>query len=125
MYNGEIIRDLLRQQGKRAKDLLAALEINTNGSLSQLIKKANPTADRLEKIADFLNVPIDALFIRELPHGGYNIVGNGNNVANITIGTLKGKLQDQQQIIEEKDKRIKLLEEMLEMYRERLSAQKS
>ena len=125
MYNGEIIRDLLRQQGKRAKDLLAALEINTNGSLSQLIKKANPTADRLEKIADFLNVPIDALFIREQPHGGYNIVGNGNNVANITIGTLKGKLQDQQQIIEEKDKRIKLLEEMLEMYRERLNAQKS
>lgn len=124
MYNGEIIRDLLRQQGKRAKDLLAALEINTNGSLSQLIKKANPTADRLEKIADFLNVPIDALFVRDQPHG-YNVVGNGNNVANITIGTLKGKVQDQQQIIAEKDKRIKLLEEMLEMYRERLSEQKS
>lgn len=124
MYNGEIIKDLLRQQGKRAKDLLAALEVNSNGSLSQLIKKANPTADRLEKIADFLNVPIDALFIREQPHG-YNVVGNGNNVANITIGTLKGKVQDQQQIIEEKDKRIKLLEEMLEMYRERLSEQKS
>lgn len=125
MYNGEIIRDLLRQQGKRAKDLLAALEINTNGSLSQLIKKANPTADRLEKIADFLNVPIDALFVRELPHGGYNVVGNGNHVANITIGTLKGKLQDQQQIIEEKDKRIKLLEEMIELYRQRLTEQKS
>lgn len=124
MYNGEIIKDLLRQQGKRAKDLLAALEVNSNGSLSQLIKKANPTADRLEKIADFLNVPIDALFIREQPHG-YNVVGNGNNVANITIGTLKGKVQDQQQIIEEKDKRIQLLEEMLEMYRERLSEQKS
>jgi transcriptional regulator with XRE-family HTH domain len=124
MYNGEIIKDLLRQQGKRAKDLLAALEVNSNGSLSQLIKKANPTADRLEKIADFLNVPIDALFIREQPHG-YNVVGNGNNVANITIGTLKGKVQDQQKIIEEKDKRIQLLEEMLEMYRERLSEQKS
>lgn len=98
--------------------------MNSNGSLSQLIKKANPTADRLEKIADFLNVPIDALFIREQPHG-YNVVGNGNNVANITIGTLKGKVQDQQKIIEEKDKRIQLLEEMLEMYRERLSEQKS
>lgn len=124
MYNGEIIRDLLRQQGKRAKDLLAALDVNSNGSLSQLIKKANPTADRLEKIADFLNVPIDALFIREHPHG-YNVVGNGNNVANITIGTLKDKVQDQQKIIEEKDKRIRLLEEMLEMYRERISEQKS
>lgn len=119
MYNGEIIKDLLRQQGKRAKDLLAALEVNTNGSLSQLIKNANPTADRLEKIADFLNIPIDALFVREQPHG-YNIVGNGNNVANITIGTLKDKVQDQRSIIAEKDKRIALLEEMVELYREQL-----
>jgi len=124
MYNGEIIRDLLKQQGKKAKDLLAALEVNSNGSISQLVKDANPTARRLEIIADFLEVPIDALFLREHNHNGYNVVGNGNHVANITIGTLKGKLQDQQQIIAEKDKRIQLLEEMLEMYRQRLSEQK-
>lgn len=124
MYNGEIIRDLLKQQGKKAKDLLAALEVNSNGSISQLVKDANPTARRLEIIADFLEVPIDALFLRERNYSGHNVVGNGNHVANITIGTLKGKLQDQQQIITEKDKRIQLLEEMLEMYRQRLSEQK-
>ena len=124
MYNGEIIRDLLKQQGKKAKDLLAALEVNSNGSISQFVKDANPTARRLEIIADFLEVPIDALFQREHNHSGYNVVGNGNHVANITIGTLKGKLQDQQQIITEKDKRIQLLEEMLEMYRQRLNEQK-
>ena len=124
MYNGEIIRDLLRQQGKKANDLLAALEVNSNGSISQLVKDAKPTARRLEIIADFLEVPIDALFLREHNHSGYNVVGNSNHVANITIGTLKGKLHDQQQIIAEKDKRIQLLEEMLEMYRQRLSEQK-
>lgn len=124
MYNGEIIMDLLKQQGKKAKDLLAALEVNSNGSISQLVKDANPTARRLEIIADFLEVPIDALFLREHNYSGHNVVGNGNHVANITIGTLKGKLQDQQQIITEKDKRIQLLEEMLEMYRQRLSEQK-
>lgn len=124
MYNGEIIRDLLRMQGKKAKDLLAALGVNSNGSISQLVKKANPTAERLEIIADFLEVPIDDLFIREHSYSGSNVAGNGNNAANITIGTLKGKLQDQQQIIAEKDKRIQLLEEMLELYRERLNEQK-
>ena len=124
MYNGEIIRDLLRMQGKKAKDLLAALGVNSNGSISQLVKKANPTAERLEIIADFLEVPIDDLFIRERSYSGSNVAGNGNNAANITIGTLKGKLQDQQQIIAEKDKRIQLLEEMLELYRERLNEQK-
>ena len=123
MYNGVIIKDLLKQQGKKSKDLLAALEVNSNGSISQLVKDANPTAKRLEIIADFLDIPIDALFIREHQHNGYNVVGNGNHVANITIGTLKGKLKDQQQIIAEKDKRIQLLEEMLEMYRERLNEQ--
>ena len=123
MYNGVIIKDLLKQQGKKAKDLLAALEVNSNGTISQLVKDANPTAKRLEIIADFLDIPIDALFIREHQHSGYNVVENGNHVANITIGTLKGKLKDQQQIIAEKDKRIQLLEEMLEMYRERLNEQ--
>ena len=80
----------------------------------------------MEAIADFFDIPIDTLFVREHRHsGGYNVVGNGNRAANITIGTLKDKLQDLQQIIEEKDKRIKLLEDMLEIYRERLSEQKS
>ena len=124
MYNGFIIKDLLHQQGKKAKDLLEALGINTNGSISQLYKNANPTAERLEIIADFLDIPIDALFVRERQHNGYNVVGNGNHVANITIGSLKGKLEDLRQIIKEKDSRIKLLEEMLELYRERINEQK-
>lgn len=125
MYNGEIIKDLLRQQGKKAKDLLSALGVNSNGSISQLVKNANPTAERLEIIADFLEIPIDALFLREHPYSGYNVVGNGNHVANITIGSLKDKVQNQQSIIAEKDKRIALLEDMLEMLREQLNKNKS
>ena len=35
MYNGAIIKDLLKQQGKKAKDLLLALNVNSNGSISQ------------------------------------------------------------------------------------------
>ena len=119
MYNGEIIKDLLRERGKLAKDLLSALDVNSNGSLSQLIRNANPTAERLEKIADFLDIPIDTLFIRErqFDEEAFN---HGKNLANTSVRTLKNKVMDQQTIIEEKDKRIALLEEMVEMYREQI-----
>lgn len=120
MYNGEIIRDLLKKQGKKAKDLLAVLGVNSNGSISQLVRNANPTAERLETIADFLEIPIDTLFIREHLYSDPGAVGNDN----IPVGSLKVKLKDLQQIIAEKDKRIQLLEEMLELYRERLNEQK-
>lgn len=124
MYNGEIIKDLLREQGKLAKDLLLALDVKSNGSLSQLIKNANPTAERLEKIADFLDIPIDTLFIRERQ---YDIeeVNHGKELANVSVRTLKNKVRDQQIIIEEKDKRIALLEEMVSMLRRQIEEKSS
>lgn len=113
MYNGLIINVLLKERGMKAKDLLEHLQLQTNGSISSLVR-GNPTAERLEKIADFFDVPIDALFKRNKRYG-YNVVGNSNNVANITIGELRGKARSLEQIIEEKDKRIALLEDMVEL----------
>lgn len=113
MYNGQIISVLLKERGMKAKDLLEYLHLQTNGSISSLVR-GNPTAERLEKIADFFDVPIDALFQRSKSYG-YNVVGNSNNVANITIGELRGKAKSLEQIIEEKEKRIALLEDMVEL----------
>lgn len=113
MYNGQVINVLLKERGMKAKDLLEYLQLQTNGSISTLVR-GNPTAERLEKIADFFDVPIDALFKRSKSYG-YNVVGNSNNVANITIGELRGKAKSLEQIIEEKDKRIALLEDMIEL----------
>ena len=113
MYNGKIISVLLKERGIKAKDLLDFLQIHSNGSITQLVR-GNPTAERLEKIADFLDVPIDALFKRSKTYG-YNVVGNDNHVANITIGELRGRARALEQIIQEKDKRIALLEDMVEL----------
>ena len=113
MYNGQIINVLLKERGLKAKDLLEHLELQSNGSITSLVR-ANPTATRLEKIADFFDIPIDALFQRSKSYG-YNVVGNSNQVANVTIGELRGKAKSLEQIIIEKDKRIALLEEMVEM----------
>jgi transcriptional regulator with XRE-family HTH domain len=65
MYNPEMINILLGQQGKRVKDLAKYLSGNERQPLTSITKKgANPTAETLEKIADFFLVSIDTLFIR-------------------------------------------------------------
>jgi len=122
MYNGQVINVLLKERGLRAKDLLEHLQLQSNGSITSLVK-GNPTAERLEKIADFFDVPIDTLFQRAKNYG-YNVIGNSNNVG-ITIGELKGKAQAQEEIIEEKDKRIALLEDMIALLKQQLKTSKS
>ena len=113
MYNGQIINTLLAERGLKAKDLLDYLQVNSNGSLTNIVK-GNPTAERLEKIADFFEIPIDALFNRSKSFG-YNVVGNRNNVGYVAIGELRGKNEGLEKIIEEKEKRIALLEDMIEL----------
>ncbi|MBQ7690467.1 MAG: hypothetical protein IJT30_04640 [Muribaculaceae bacterium] len=97
----------------KAKDLLEYMQIQTNGSISSLVR-GNPTAERLEKIADFFDVPIDALFQRG-KNDGYNVVGNFSRAAGISFGELRGRVKSLEQIILEKDKRIALLEDMVEL----------
>ena len=66
MYNPEMITILLGQQGKRVKDLAKYLSGNERQPLTSITKEgANPTAETLEKIADFFLVSIDTLFIRK------------------------------------------------------------
>lgn len=70
MYNPEMITILLGQQGKRVKDLAKYLSGNERQPLSNITREgANPTAETLEKIADFFLVSVDTLFLRkvELP----------------------------------------------------------
>jgi len=113
MYNGRVINVMLKERGLKAKDLLEHLHIKSNGSISALVR-GNPTAERLEALADFFEVPIDTFFARK-QNFGYNVVGNRNNVGYVTIGELQGKNESLEKIIEEKDKRIALLEEMIEL----------
>ena len=117
MYNGQIINELLSAQKKQAKDLLTYLDINTNGSLTQIVK-GNPSVKRLEKIADFFGVSTDVFFIRENFPTGINVTGNSNVVASIQIGQLDAKAKSLQAMIEEKDKRIALLEDMIKVLKQ-------
>ena len=100
-------RSCLFHRKKRTKDLLEYLNINTNGSLTQIVN-GNPTAERLENIADFFGVSIDTFFERNSNYAGVATPATPNVVATLQISKLET-------IIKEKDKRIVLLEDMVEV----------
>lgn len=109
MYNPQKIIDLLNQTGVTNKTLLDYLGKNWNGSLTSIIK-GDIRVSKLEKIADFFGVPVDEFFDREPAVTGVRVGGVRNNVHHFSVSTDPTALQ---QLIEEKDKRIALLEDMV------------
>ncbi len=105
MYNGNKINLLLKAGNLKAQDLLEAIGIKgSNGSIAQLVN-GNPTAKRIEAIADFFQVPIDAFFERKKTVQNYTFSENSVNASNPDIELLN-------LLLLEKDKRIELLERM-------------
>lgn len=97
MYNGQIIKELLKKRGLLVKDLLEYLYTDPNkrnGSIKQL-ETGNPTVKTLEKIADFFQVSMDVFF--ERPQ-----YSPKNTEAEI-------KIEGLERLLEEKDKRIEEL----------------
>lgn len=65
MFNNLYVKDLLKERGKTATELIEALGLSSrNFSLTKVVG-INPTAQRIEAIADFLEIPIDDLFVRK------------------------------------------------------------
>lgn len=103
MYNGNKIKELLALHGQSNKELLNYLGVEMNSSLTQLIN-GNPSAKKLEKIADFFGVPIDVFFTRDKEYDESK--GSMQDAKN-----LKEKIKLLEQLVEDKNKLIQLLEE--------------
>ena len=123
MYNGKAIKELLEKRGLQNQELLTALGLNPKQNSIQSLITGNPTAKRLEQIADFFNVTIDTFFIRE---GGIELssTDSKNGLKSASAYVLQQEVKHRDDVIKfkddmlrEKDERIKLLEELLEVYR--------
>ena len=123
MYNGKAIKELLEKRGLQNQALLTALGLNPKQNSIQSLITGNPTAKRLEQIADFFNVTIDTFFIRE---GGIEVssTDSKNGLKSASAYVLQQEVKHRDDVIKfkddmlrEKDERIKLLEELLEVYR--------
>lgn len=103
MYNGNVIKQLLLDKKVSNKELLRYIGTEANASLAQIVN-GNPTVKRLEKVADFFGVSMDIFFEREKPFKQAGTTQSNDNSYYIE------KIELLEKIIQEKDERIKLLE---------------
>ncbi|MBQ4588789.1 MAG: hypothetical protein IJA95_05855 [Bacteroidaceae bacterium] len=120
MYNGLIIEQLLDARKIQKKVILDYLGIPREGGGTALkqIMTGNPTVKRLEPVADFFQVSMDVFFNRNVPFsplashivGNGNAVGTGNSIITPQDNESQLKIDALERLLEEKDKRIKVLE---------------
>ena len=120
MYNGLIIEQLLDARKIQKKVILDYLGIPREGGGTALkqIMTGNPTVKRLEPVADFFQVSMDVFFNRNVPFsplashvvGNGNAVGTGNSIITPQDNESQLKIEALERLLEEKDKRIKVLE---------------
>lgn len=114
MFNGLIIKELLKQKNKRQVDLIRYMKWNGSASVSSFINR-NPTASQLERVADFFGVSIDTFFIRNgSDPQKNNVIGNGNNVGNIHINDTA--LATENEYLKDKIKQLEKQIEILEKF---------
>ena len=114
MYNGLILKELLKQQNKKQVDLIRYMNWNGSGSVASFINR-NPTASQLEKVADFFGVSIDTFFIRQGSEAQKNnVIGNGNTVGNISIND--AALNTENEFLKDKIKQLEKQIEILEKF---------
>lgn len=65
MYNSLNLKSLMATRGVRIVDLVKTTKVSKSTIIGMLSENANPSADKLERIADVLRCPIDAFFDRK------------------------------------------------------------
>ena len=118
MYNGNKIKDLLQERKIPNKQLIEYMGWRGNGQLYHVVDpdSANPTARILERIADFFQVPIDTFFDRTVPPSVYKS-GVPNNHP---VEALKKEVEYLQSLCAEKDKRLELQQQLIDLYTQKV-----
>lgn len=114
MFNGQKINKLIEERHITKKSLFEYMGTSASG-LDSIIKNCNPTAEKIEQIADFFQLPIDYFFDRniEISDPSLSITGNGNKIqhgdGNIMIETQAKEIEHLQQLLAEKERTIQIL----------------
>ena len=126
MFNGLIIRELLRKQNKSEKEFCQFLWPNKKPQIPYLESKKSINTSTLEKLCSFFNCSADLFFSPQPSREGNSVIGDHNNVGNINysdaeqkrneqeIAFLKMSLTDKERLIKEKDERIAVLNSYIE-----------
>nr|DAT44630.1 MAG TPA: helix-turn-helix domain protein [Caudoviricetes sp.] len=112
MFNGQKITKLLEERHLTKKSLFEYMGTSGSG-LDSIIKKCNPTAEKIEQIANFFQTSIDYFFDREDQNNtniGHHVNGNGNKVVgDITLSECQKENQHLRELLAEKERTIQIL----------------
>ncbi len=123
MYNGKRIKELLEEREQNNSALLSALGLDPKKNSLKTVINGNPTANRLEQVADFFGVAIDEFFIREnrsVPSPVDTGISRLKELE-LEVSQRDKVLLLKDEIIKEKEERIKLLEALNSVYSSQLS----
>ena len=86
--------------------------------LDSIIKNCNPTAEKIEQIADFFQLPIDYFFDRNNPGNitsiGHQITGDGNRVTgDIGLSECQKEIEHLRQLLAAKEETIETQRELI------------
>ena len=111
-FNSLKVQQMVRNKGIKAREYFAYVypDRSGNASFQDIGKNDNPKAETIERIADFLQCPIDYLFDRENKYVTIQVTGNNNTVSSYNVTAdpevLAATNRHLQDVIERQDKTI-------------------
>ena len=111
-FNSLKVQQMVRNKGIKAREYFAYVypDRSGNASFQDIGKNDNPKAETIERIADFLQCPIDDLFDRENKYVTNQVNGNNNTVSSYNVTAdpevLAATNRHLQDVIERQDKTI-------------------
>lgn len=118
MFNGQNIKNITEKRGIKIKSLYEGAGINQGTFFTIISERGNPTADKLEAIADFLECSIDEFFDRKVNYQSSKNVPEEKNNDTMTeaneIEYLRALLKEKDALIEAKNQLLQEKERMIE-----------
>lgn len=121
MFNGQILRKLIIDAGLTNKEFQKLMFGNKRTDLYHLENAKNLRSDTLERLRDVLKCSMDDFFTPPSwasPEKGA-AVGSNNVLSNVAIGNSSLEAQYLKELLEEKNKRINVLENYIKLLEEK------
>lgn len=121
MFNGQILRKLIIDAGLTNKEFQKLMFGNKRTDLYHLENAKNLRSDTLERLRDVLKCSMDDFFTPPSwasPEKGA-AVGSNNVLSNVAIGNSSLETQYLKELLEEKNKRINVLENYIKLLEEK------
>lgn len=117
MFNGQILRKLIADAGLTNKQFQQQMFGSKSTDLYHLEKSKNLRSDTLERLRDVLKCSMDDFFTPpSWAKGGTSpIVGSNNVLSSVAIGGSSSEVQYLKELLQEKDKRIEVLENYVKL----------